>query len=171
MSFLNHESAKKRERREKKIKAKGMGKRIKAMEIRRLSTADEMAMLAAYPDDSKDPLLECDYGQLVQWLADVAPRHPNTIAVFAAFENQRLVGYIAVCIGDMRPLYHFGTVFRFHSILPDATRPLGEAALEWGRERGVPRVMISVYDERIKNFYQRVFGMSECGWQLHRRIE
>lgn len=141
------------------------------IEIRRLTKASEIASLAAYRDDSPDPLMLCDYGQFVQWMADVMPGNLNTMAVFAAYEGPRIVGYIAVLICRFPPLYCYGTVLRLSCHEPDGLRPLGAAALDWGREKGVTRVSVSVYDERARDLYARVFGFAACGWQLSREVQ
>jgi hypothetical protein len=139
------------------------------MKIKELKTAQEITLLARYRDDSEDPLMQCDYGQFIEWLTKVLPANKETMVALAAVDEATgdPLGYMVLMLVIAPPVYNYGTVLRLSAAAPDVTKQLATAGREWAAQRDVHRVAVSTYDERAKNLYSRLYGLKTAGWQLH----
>lgn len=138
--------------------------------VKRLQTAAEVAQLVRYPDRTPDPMMDCDYGQYLQWLSKTIPENPDTMACFSAARGDQIVGYIVVIHCVIPPVYRYGTVQRISTRDTHALEALAQAAREWGRAKGCKRLMVTTYEERAAELYRRKFGLRRVAWQLEGEV-
>lgn len=140
------------------------------MDVRRLQTNQEIALLANYVDDFIKSE-GVDHGQIVQFYQVVPPENRDSLFIAAALVGGQVVGYVSAIEVNAPPfglhLWGFNASAQRGPHAVEAGEALSAALDAWAAERGIKRGVSFCRSKGALKAYAR-HGWSQGGYLIEK---